>query len=318
MKKYTQLSLEERYILGLHKSKETPIPEIARILGRDRTTVWREIQRNRCHRTDNAYRPSKANARAKSRRSLSRRNLHHSKTQWKLVEEKLREFWSPEQISIRFRELDIFEISHETIYRYIWNDKKHGGDLYLCLRQAYKLRRKRHNSRDSRGRKAGKRMIEDRPKHVEYRRKVGHWEIDTVMGKGSKDCIVTIVERMSGYTLIGKLDDRTTETLNQRTITLIDKHIDRFETITADNGTEFNQYEHIEEKTGVLFYFANPYHSWERGTNENTNGLIRQYLPKGESMALLTQAKCNAIAKKLNQRPRKRLNGLTPEEVFYG
>ena len=123
---------------------------------------------------------------------------------------------------------------------------------------------------------------------------------------------------MSGYTLIGKLDDRTTDTLNKRAISLIDAHIDRFETITADNGTEFNQYESIEEKTGVTFYFANPYHSWERGTNENTNGLIRQYLPKGESMASLTQAKCNAIAKKLNQRPRKRLNGLTPEEVFYG
>lgn len=315
---YTQLTLEERYILGNYKSNGVSIAEIARRLNRHRSTIWREIKRNSCHRTDGAYRPTKAQARTKSRRSRSRRLWQHTKKEWKLVVAKLRDYWSPEQIAIRFRKLGILNISHETIYRYIWTDKNHGGDLYLCLRQAYKIRRKRHNSKDSRGRKAGKLMIEDRPKHIEYRRKIGHWEIDTVMGKGSKDCIVTIVERMSGYTLIGKLDDRTTDSLNRRTIALIDNHIDQFETITADNGTEFNQYEDIEEKTGVTFYFANPYHSWERGTNENTNGLIRQYLPKGESMASLTQARCNAIAKKLNQRPRKRLNGLTPEEVFYG
>jgi len=315
---YTQLTLEERYILGNYKSNGDSIAEIARKLDRHRSTIWREIKRNSCHRTDGAYRPTKAQARTQSRRSRSRRLWQHTKKEWKLVVAKLRENWSPEQISIRFRKLGILNISHETIYRYIWTDKKHGGDLYLCLRQAYKIRRKRHNSKDSRGRKAGKLMIEDRPKHIEYRRKIGHWEIDTVMGKGSRDCIVTIVERMSGYTLIGKLDDRTTKTLNKRTVSLIDKNIDQFKTITADNGTEFNQYEDIEEKTGVTFYFANPYHSWERGTNENTNGLIRQYLPKGESMASLTQAKCNAIANKLNQRPRKRLNGLTPAEVYYG
>lgn len=315
---YTQLTFEERYILGHHKSNGESIAEIARILNRHRSTIWREIKRNSCHRTDSGYRPTKAQARTKSRRSRSRRLWQHTKKEWKLVEAKLIELWSPEQISIRFRREGILGISHETIYRYIWTDKKNGGDLYLSLRQAYKIRRKRHKSKDSRGRKAGKRMIEDRPKHIEYRRKIGHWEIDTVMGKGSKDCILTIVERMSGYTLIGKLDDRTTENLNKRAIALIDSHIDRFETITADNGTEFNQYEDIEENTGVTFYFATPYHSWQRGTNENTNGLIRQYLPKGESMASLTQAKCNAIAKKLNQRPRKRLNGMTPEEVFYG
>ncbi|MCG8317295.1 MAG: IS30 family transposase [Pseudomonadales bacterium] len=318
MKNYTQLTLEERYLLGHYKSKNTSISEIARILGRDKATISREIKRNSCHRTDGAYRPTKADARAKARRGKSRRYWHYTKQEWKLVIDKIKELWSPEQISIRFKKKKTLNISHETIYRYIWEDKRHGGSLYKYLRQAKKLRRKRHNSKDSRGRKAGKLMIEVRPKHIEYRRNIGHWEIDTVMGKGSKDCIVTIVERMSGYTLIGKLNDRTTDTLNKRTIALIDAHIDRFETITADNGTEFNQYENIEEKTGVTFYFANPYHSWERGTNENTNGLIRQYLPKGESMASLTQAKCNAIAKKLNQRPRKRLNGLTPEEVFYG
>ncbi len=131
---YTQLTLEERYILGHHKSKETPISQIAKELGRHRTTIWREINRNRCHRTDGAYRPTKAHARAKSRRSRSRRVWQHSKKDWELVEEKLREYWSPEQIAIRFRKQGILDISHETIYRYIWTDKKYGGDLYRVLK----------------------------------------------------------------------------------------------------------------------------------------------------------------------------------------
>ncbi len=258
MKDYTHLTLEERYLLGHYKSKDTSISEIARILGRNKGTISREINRNSCHRTDGAYRPTKANARAMSRRSRTRRYWQHTKKEWDLVTNKLKKLWSPEQISIRFKKDKTLDISHETIYRYIWEDKKYGGKLYLYLRQAYKLRRKRHNSKDSRGRKAGKRMIEDRPKHIELRRKIGHWEIDTVLGKGSKDCIVTLVERKYGYTLIGKLEDRTTESLNRRVIALIDRHIDRFESITADNGTEFNQYEEIEEKTGTTFYFANP------------------------------------------------------------
>lgn len=138
------------------------------------------------------------------------------------------------------------------------------------------------------------------------------------MGKGSKDCIVTLVERKTGYTLIGKLKDRTTASLNKRCIQLIKKESAKFLTITADNGTEFHQYKAIEAATQTRFYFANPHHSWERGTNENTNGLIRQYLPKGTSMKELTQVRCCAIAKQLNNRPRKRLGYKTPMEVMYG
>jgi IS30 family transposase len=147
---------------------------------------------------------------------------------------------------------------------------------------------------------------------------MGHWEIDTVMGKGSRDCILTLVERASGYTQIGKLPDRTTESLNRRARYLIQKDPDSFETITADNGTEFHQFSELEEKTGILFYFARPYHSWERGTNENTNGLIRQYLPKGSSMKNLSQRQCTIIANILNERPRKRLEFMTPAEVYHG
>jgi len=204
------------------------------------------------------------------------------------------------------------------IHRHIWNDKAEGGDLYIHLRHGQKRRRKRYGSNDSRGRMAGKRCISERPAEIETRETTGHWEIDTVMGKGSRDCILTLVERASGYTQIGKLPDRTTRSLNKRARYLIQKDPEAFETITADNGTEFHQFSELEETTGVLFYFARPYHSWERGTSENTNGLIRQYLPKGTSMKNLTQRQRTMIANILNDRPRKRLGFMTPAEVRHG
>ncbi len=136
------------------------------------------------------------------------------------------------------------------------------------------------------------------------------------MGSGSKDCIVTLVERKTGVLLIGKLKDRTTASLNRRVIHLIKRHNGAFETITSDNGTEFHDYQRIEERTKATFYFATPYHSWERGSNENANGLIRQYLPKGSGMAGLSQQQCHAIARKLNTRPRKRLGFKTPLECY--
>jgi IS30 family transposase len=206
-------------------------------------------------------------------------------------------------------------ISHESIYRYIWQDKRRGGRCYTLLRQAGKKRRKRYGAYDSRGRLAGKRHISERPAAVEDRSHVGHWEIDTVLGSG-KPCVVTLVERKTGYVMIGKLRARTVAELNRAAITLVTSAPLPVHTITADNGTEFHGYKQIEEATGVSFYFATPHHSWERGTNENTNGLIRQYLPKRKSMAKVTQAYCARIADMLNDRPRKRLDYHTPREAY--
>jgi IS30 family transposase len=225
--------------------------------------------------------------------------------------------YSPEQIAGTQKRHGLLTVSHETIYQYIWADKAAGGELYKKLRCATKLRRKRSQAYDSRGRLAGKRMIDTRPKIVDSRRNKGHWEIDTVMSSGDLHCIVTIVERKTGYVLIGKLENRTMAKTNKRTIELIKKNAFKFSTITADNGTEFHTYGEVEKATGTKYYFAHPYHSWERGTHENTNGLIRQYLPKRTSMALVTQHQCNAIAKKLNTRPRKRHNFRSPEEMMY-
>jgi IS30 family transposase len=233
------------------------------------------------------------------------------------VESQLKKDWSPEQISGRLRRQKMLSISHETIYIHIWRDKEAGGHLYRHLRCSSKLRRKRHNSYDSRGRLAGKRHISERPASVEKRRSIGHWEVDTVIGAGTKDCVATLVERKTGYALLGKLADRSMTGMSKRLRMLMRRNPQRFNTITSDNGTEFHDYVSVEKATGVVFYFATPYHSWERGSNENFNGLLRQYLPKRTSQAGLSQRQCDAIANALNTRPRKRLGYRTPKECFY-
>ncbi len=318
MTTYTQLTLDERITMMRLRWQGVSFADIGRELGRHRSTIYREFERNSCHHIDGGYRPTKAERRTRARRSRSRKNLHYSNGDFSVVRKLLRKDWSPEQITGYLKSIGFKAISHETIYQYIWRDKANGGFLWMHLRQSPKQRRKRYKAYDSRGRLAGKRNISERPSSIETRKYKGHWEIDTVMGKGSPDCIVTLVERKTGFTMIGKLKDRTTASLNKKTKILIRRDLSSFKTITADNGTEFNQYQEIEKNCNARFFFANPYHSWERGTNENTNGLIRQYLPKGTSMENLTQQQCDFIALKLNQRPRKRHQYKTPEELYYG
>jgi transposase, IS30 family len=312
---YRQLSPEERYMLAALRRQGLNQSQIALSLGRHRSTVCRELRRNST-RADGRYRAFTAQERANGRRSRSRRNSRFTAADFARIDELLRRQWSPEQVAGHLARAGLLSISHETIYRHVWKDKRAGGLLYTHLRGARKRRRKRYGAYDSRGKLAGKRSISERPLEVETRQQTGHWEIDTVMGSGSKDCIVSLVERRSGLLLIGKLADRTTASLNRRVIGIIRRDNAAFETVTADNGTEFHGYERIERRTGVVFYFARPYHSWERGSNENANGLLRQYLPKGVSMAGLSQQQCNAIARKLNTRPRKRLGFRTPLECF--
>ena len=313
---YRQITSEERYMLAALRRQGLNGSEIARALGRHRSTVCREVSRNST-RSDGHYRAFTAQERTNGRRSRSRRNQHFSVQDFAQVEELLCRQWSPEQVSGHLARLGHLRISHETIYRHIWRDKRAGGLLYTHLRGARKQRRKRYGAYDNRGKVAAKRPISERPAAVETRLKPGHWEIDTVMGTGSKHCIVTLVERKTGLLLIGKLEDRTTTSLNRRVIGLIKRHKGAFQTITSDNGTEFHHYQQIEARTKALFYFARPYHSWERGSNEHANGLIRQYLPKGMSMAGLSQQQCNSIALKLNLRPRKRHGFRTPLECYY-
>ena len=311
---YRQLTSGERYMLAALRRQGYNQAEIARSLGRHRSTVCREVRRNST-RADGHYRPFTAQERTNGRRSRSRRNQRFTPEDFALVDGLLCRQWSPEQVAGHLARLGLLSISHETIYRHVWRDKKEGGALHTHLRGARKKRRKRYGAYDSRGRLAGKRMISERPAEVETRSRVGHWEADTVAGAGAKDCVATLVERKTGLVLIGKLADRTARGLSRRLTRLI-RGAGHVETVTADNGTEFHDYQRVERLTGAAFYFARPYHSWERGSNENANGLIRQYLPKGASMAGLSQHQCNAIARKLNTLPRKRLGFRTPLECF--
>jgi IS30 family transposase len=235
------------------------------------------------------------------------------------VESMLRLDLSPEPVVGRLRLEGTEVMSHETIYKWIWKDKKdkkEGGSLWEHLRGARKRRRKRYARKDSRGRLAGETMIGERPAAVETRARTGDWEINTVHGKG-KAGVVTIVERRSGLVRIGQLARITVGHTGARTVRLLRREQNPVRTITADNGSEFHGYETIERSLGTKIYFATPHHSWERGTNENTNGLIRQYLPKGMPLEDITQRTCTSIAEILNDRPRKRLGYKTPNEVYY-
>lgn len=317
---YKQLTYEERIILITLKQQGLSIRNIAKQLGRHFSTLYRELSRNRCNGIDTAYRAFRANRRAVARRRRSRRNKHYCEADFKPIKTLLKRKLSPEQIIGYMRRSNLIDnkMSHETIYQYIWRDKQNGGNLWSYLRQSSKQRRKRYNAYDSRGRLASKRHISERPSSVESRKYKGHWEIDTVHGRGSSHCIVTLLERKTGFVMIGKLPNKTTTALNKKTLSLINRDPTNFKTITADNGTEFHQYKLIEKRHTVKFYFANPYHSWERGSNEHVNGLIRQYLPKIASMENITQQQCDRIAAELNDRPRKRFNYKTPKEMYYG
>lgn len=314
MRTYCQLTPGERYAISALRKQDLSQAVIARELGRSPSTISRELRRN--VRRDGWYRPDLANNYARWRRSRSRRNRQFRQAQWALVVACLEEQWSPEQVAGRLKLAGLLSISYETIYRYVWEDRRRGGTMYKNFRGARKKRRKRYGCYDSRGRLAGKRPISARPPGAENRSRVGHFEGDTVMGSSDKHCVLTLVDRKTGYTMIGKLGARTVKAVNHRAINLLRNSGRCIRTVTVDNGTEFHGHRKIEAATAATFYFATPYHSWERGTVENTNGLIRQYLPKRASMAELTQRDCTRIAQRLNRRPRKRLGFRTPEECY--
>ena len=309
---HKQITQDERYAIHHYRLQGLCAAEIARRLHRHPSTIGREVRRN-LH-AGKSYIARIAQAHANGRRSRSRKVEQFSPKQWSLVYQRLLEDWSPEQISLTLRREALLEISHETIYRHIRADQRDGGVLFMHLRQSKKRRRKRYKSHDSRGILNGKRGLAERPEAATNRSEIGHAEADLVHGAaGSRHCILTVVDRMSRLVTIIKLMDKSMRAVNQALIKVIRKF--RIQTVTLDNGSEYHDYKRIERLTGVKFYFAAPYHSWERGTSENANGLIRQYLPKGVSMAQINQWHCNAIAKKLNRRPRKILGLRTPAQA---
>jgi len=313
---YSQIAPWERYAIAALLAARFNRAQIAHILGRHRSTIGRELRRNAA-RSTGWYSAKLANDYTRTRRWRTREHSQYSAGQWRQVERLLEGWLSPEQIAGHLQRLGLFSICHETIYRYVRADRREGGTLYLNLRQSHRRRRKRYERRGPRAAHPFKRHIDDRPGSAERRAMIGHWEIDTMAGPDpSGPCVLTLVERASGYVALGFLRARTAADVNARAIELIRAQPRPVLTITADNGSEFAGFPTIEQATGVRFYFTNPYHAWERGTNENTNGLIRQFLPKGQSLANLTQRECTRIARVLNQRPRKRLRYRTPEACY--
>lgn len=313
--KYEQLKTEERYSIAAQRGAYINVSQIACNLGRHRSTIYRELKRN-ASAHDGNYRATHACQKASGRQKRSKRNMRFKADDFQVVERLVRKDLSPEQVTGRLALEGTPVMSHETIYKWIWQDKSAGGSLWKHLRCANKRRRKRYAAKDSRGRLAGKKMITERPAVVERRSRIGDWEIDTVHGT-TKAGVVTIVERRSGLVRVGKLQRITKEQTEKRTIRLLLSDKSRVKTITADNGGEFHGYQRLERALETSVYFALPHHAWERGTNENTNGLIRQYLPKGTPLDDLTQSTCTQIANTLNNRPRKRLGFKTPNEVYH-
>jgi IS30 family transposase len=308
---YTQLTQEQRYQIYALLKMDHNRTDIAAVIGTHKTTISRELGRNGGLR---GYRPKQAHHKALSRRNHSR--IRILPETWEMVETRLRLDWSPEQVSGWLHRHHAIQVSHEWIYQYILVDKQAGGDLYRHLR-CQKKRRKRYGSYDRRGKLPNRVSIEERPAIVEQRQRIGDWEVDTIVGKGHHQAIVTLTERKSRFSLLSKVEQRTADQVSEALIDLLLPVSDRLHTLTADNGKEFAEHERVAQELQADFFFAHPYAAWERGANENMNGLVRQYIPKKCNFASVTDAVLIRIMKRLNHRPRKCLDFLSPFEVFF-
>ena len=308
---YTQLTQEQRYQIYALKKMGHDQSQIAKCLGVHKSTISREFGRNQGQR---GYRPKQAHEIVLRRRAKKAQKRITPET-WAQVEEKLRLDGSPEHISRWLKKYTLDPVSHESIYQYVYADKRAGGDLHKHLR-CQKKYRKRHGGKDRRGKIPNRVSIEQRPEIVDLRERIGDWEADTIIGAGQKGAIVTLVERKSRFTMMDKVERRTADATEEAIVRMLLPHIFQVRTITFDNGKEFAYHEKVAQQLQADMYFAHPYASWERGTNENTNGLIRQYLPKGSDFSSITADQLSFIIERLNHRPRKCLDFLTPAMVF--
>jgi IS30 family transposase len=319
---YKHLTMDERNVIYRMQWQGYSDAEIARCLGRHRSTVGRECRRNRSH--SGSYDAGTAQTLAHSRRRF---HLHRPKTGhgrlMAYVADRLQAGWSPEQIAGRLScrapdGLEGLSISHTTIYRWIWSDRQRADQFRPFLRIARKPRRKPYGKPSRRGQILGKRSIDERPEEANERRRLGDWEGDTIVGKGRKGHLVTCVDRASRYLMARKVKACASEPVAERLRQTIGKlPVCKRHSLTLDNGREFARPIELERKLSLKIFFAHPYHAWERGTNENTNGLLRQYLPKGCDLSLVTAGQVRSYVCALNHRPRKCLDYKSPFEVFH-
>jgi IS30 family transposase len=310
--KYKQLTLKERYHISTLIKQGYNQKKIADEIGVSPSTISRELKRN----SDGKYHPEIAQIHYHKRLIAKNKRNSITKTVEKYIRSKLKLDWSPEQIAGRIKIDKNISIHHETIYRFIYNNKASNGRLYLHLRHKNKKYHKRSQEYQRRGTIKNRVCISKRPVIADNKKRIGDWEIDTVIGANHQGALVTIVDRKSKFTLIKKVESKHADVVTQATIDLLHPLKALTHTITSDNGKEFAYHEVIAQSLNTSFYFANPYHSWERGLNEHTNGLIRQYIPKKSEFSNISKEEIVTITNKLNHRPRKVLGYKTPFEVF--
>lgn len=314
---YKHLTEDERYQIDDHLRENYSQADIAKMLGRSPSTLSRELRRNKGER---GWRPRQAQLKATGRLVTrgSSNVKRASKSAWEYAKKHLQDDqWSPEQIAGRLALEELETISHETIYQRILEDKNAGGELYTHLRCKKKRKKRYGSATSSRGAIPNRVDIDQRPAIVDGRKRMGDWEGDTIIGAHDGGAVIaSMVERKSRYTYLAKSKDKTTtaviNSINQQMLPVADLVL----TITLDNGKEFSKHEMLSNRLNADIYFAKPYHSWERGLNENTNGLVRQYFPKRIPFDRITEHDLQRVAKKINNRPRKCLDYKTPFEVF--
>lgn len=292
--------------IGMKKS------EIAREIEVHRSTVMREIERNGSGRWK--YNASRA-VRFVRERHKNKKKKRIDEATWTKVGKLLELKWSPEQISKRLEVEGLPGVSHETIYRHIYQDKQKGGKMYIHLRRRHRYRKRIHKYCSRKGWDT-RRPISERPAIVETRGRLGDWEADTIIGRERKGGIVSLVERRSRYCVLHKVATKSAPTVADAVCSSLLPVKEKVLTITSDNGIEFMRHETIATTLDADFFFADPYSSWQRGTNENTNGLVRQYFPKRTDFAAVPDEAIRDVADSLNNRPRKVLDFRTPNEVF--
>ncbi len=313
MTSYTQLTQQERYQIHALRRSGCTLKHIGVELQRHPATISRELRRNNGPFGYDAQR-AQVLAEARLMAKAVRRIDDHS---WEQVSELIKLDWSPEQASLWLKQNSSIRVSHEWIYQYVYSDKRSGGDLHIHLR-CQKPRRKRYGTYSRRGQIKDRVSIDERPQVVDSRSRLGDWEIDTIVGTRRSGVLLSLTERRSRDILLARLPDCSADEVVYATIGLLAPLIALTHTITADNGKEFSYHGDIARVLETEFYFAHPYSPWERGTNENANGLVRQYFPKGRDFSTITQLELDQAMERLNNRPRKCLGMRTPNQVLYG
>ncbi len=311
----SHLTREQRYTISAMLQQGYSRTSIAKAIGKDKSVVSRELRRNEA--TAGTYDCDLAQRQYEERMRTKRKRVRMTEEMRQIVEIGLEQDFSPQQIVGRCRLKGVEIVSHERIYQYVWADKKSGGFLHEHLRRKGRKYRKRGAAKDSRGVLRDRVSIDQRPTVVDQKIRFGDLEIDTIVGSNHKGAILTINDRLTSFCWIELLKGRNAKELADAAVRRLLPLKEHIRTITSDNGKEFAEHKNIAEKLGVDFFFAHPYHSWERGANENTNGLIRQYIPKGSSFENLTDDYIRLIERKLNNRPREKLGVLTPNERLF-